>query len=230
MPDLKKTDTELKNEIVLLQQRIEDLESKLGDKKQISAQLEEEHSFRKSVIERAAEGICVCHYTPKFPFVQFTLWNPKMKEITGYSMDQINRLGWYQMMYPDPEIQELARRRMIRMRKGEDLLNEKWKISRADGQERTFGISTSILETHDNKVHVLAMMQDITEKVRYQEQMEDRIVALEGLLSICASCKRIRSDTGDWEGLEEYISKRSEAVFSHSICPECAEELYPDLL
>jgi hypothetical protein len=55
------------------------------------------------------------------------------------------------------------------------------------------------------------------------------VKTLSGLLPICASCKKIRNDTGYWEQIEAYIQERSKAEFSHSICPECAKELYPDM-
>lgn len=54
----------------------------------------------------------------------------------------------------------------------------------------------------------------------------DRIERLQGLLPTCASCKSIRNEVGEWHPIEEYISARSEAAFSHGICPECAEKLY----
>lgn len=50
---------------------------------------------------------------------------------------------------------------------------------------------------------------------------------LSGLLPICASCKKIRDDTGYWDQVQSYIKKHSEAEFAHSICPECMEKLYP---
>ncbi len=52
---------------------------------------------------------------------------------------------------------------------------------------------------------------------------------LSGLLPICSSCKKIRDDKGYWNQIEAYIQEHSEAEFSHSICQECAEKLYPDL-
>ncbi|MBI4799999.1 MAG: hypothetical protein HY794_14990 [Desulfarculus sp.] len=52
---------------------------------------------------------------------------------------------------------------------------------------------------------------------------------LSGLLPICANCKRIRDDSGYWHQVEAYISSRSEAKFSHGICPQCIRELYPDI-
>lgn len=53
----------------------------------------------------------------------------------------------------------------------------------------------------------------------------EKIKVLSGMLPICASCKRIR-DQGSWVSMEKYISERSEAQFTHSICDECAERLY----
>jgi len=50
---------------------------------------------------------------------------------------------------------------------------------------------------------------------------------LTGLLPICSSCKKIRDDKGYWNQIESYIKEHSEAEFSHGICPECAEKLYP---
>ena len=51
---------------------------------------------------------------------------------------------------------------------------------------------------------------------------------LEGILPICASCKRIR-DGEDWHPVESYISARSSALFSHGICPVCERRLYGDM-
>ncbi|BCS98689.1 hypothetical protein DSLASN_43210 [Desulfoluna limicola] len=55
------------------------------------------------------------------------------------------------------------------------------------------------------------------------------VKTLSGLLPICAHCKRIRDDKGYWEQIESYIQKHSDAEFSHGICRECINELYPDL-
>ena len=57
----------------------------------------------------------------------------------------------------------------------------------------------------------------------------DEIKTLSGLLPICSSCKKIRDNNGYWKQIEIYISDRTEAKFSHSICPECKDKLYPGL-
>ena len=58
----------------------------------------------------------------------------------------------------------------------------------------------------------------------------DTIKTLHGIIPICSNCKKIRDDKGSWSQIEAYISKHSEAKFSHGICPECAKELYPEFI
>jgi hypothetical protein len=56
----------------------------------------------------------------------------------------------------------------------------------------------------------------------------EEIKTLNGLLPICASCKKIRDKNDNWQQVEVYIRDRSEVEFSHGICPECMEKLYGD--
>jgi two-component system chemotaxis family response regulator WspR len=56
-----------------------------------------------------------------------------------------------------------------------------------------------------------------------------KVKQLHGLLPICSSCKKIRDENNSWSEIEAYIQKRSDALFTHSICPECIKTLYPDL-
>ncbi len=58
----------------------------------------------------------------------------------------------------------------------------------------------------------------------------EEVKQLQGLLPICAKCKNIRDDQGLWNRIETYISKHSETRFSHTLCPDCIRELYPDLV
>lgn len=50
------------------------------------------------------------------------------------------------------------------------------------------------------------------------------IKTLKGCIPICASCKKIRDDEGYWNQLEAYISKHTDAIFTHGICPTCLEQ------
>ena len=59
------------------------------------------------------------------------------------------------------------------------------------------------------------------------QQALREVKVLKGLLPICASCKKIRNDGGQWQQLEEYLGEHSDAEFSHGICQTCIKKLYP---
>ncbi len=86
----------------------------------------------------------------------------------------------------------------------------------------------------------LSLAQREIEIRKKAEQERDRVIeelkkslsevrTLRGFLPICSVCKKIRDDKGYWNQIEAYISKHSDAVFSHSICLECAQKQYPEL-
>jgi hypothetical protein len=74
----------------------------------------------------------------------------------------------------------------------------------------------------------------LKEKIQELEQALSHIDRLEGILPICAQCKRIRlegcqsKNPLSWVKIESYISTRTDAQFSHTICPDCMQELYPE--
>jgi hypothetical protein len=54
-----------------------------------------------------------------------------------------------------------------------------------------------------------------------------QVKTLQGLLPICASCKKVRDDGGYWHQVEIYMHQHTGIEFSHAICPDCREKLYP---
>ncbi|MBU0484200.1 MAG: PAS domain-containing protein [Proteobacteria bacterium] len=88
-------------------------------------------------------------------------------------------------------------------------------------------------------IAAIETLQDTTAKKSAEEKKESLIVKLQELLSentsikgyipICASCKNIRQEDNKWIVIEQFIMERTEAKFSHSICPDCAKKLYPEL-
>jgi hypothetical protein len=93
----------------------------------------------------------------------------------------------------------------------------------------------AVVETAFVKPHNL-LLRDLTRAAAEREQLIGQlrqalseVKALSGLLPICAACKRVRDDQGYWQQVEDYIRSRSEAEFTHSICPECLSKLYADL-
>jgi len=74
------------------------------------------------------------------------------------------------------------------------------------------------------------LIKNLEQSVAQLTEAMGRVKQLSGMLPICASCKKIRNDAGYWTQIESYIKEHSEAEFTHGICPECAEKLYPDMV
>jgi two-component system sensor histidine kinase TtrS len=68
----------------------------------------------------------------------------------------------------------------------------------------------------------------IEKKNKELEDAFNQIESLKGILPICSFCSQIRDDDGDWHQVEDYFEGKTEALFSHGICPDCANEHYPE--
>ncbi|MFM8331401.1 MAG: PAS domain S-box protein [Candidatus Methylumidiphilus sp.] len=151
----------------------------ITERKTLLARLERQAAFTQAVIDAEVDGLAVCHGVADPPYARFTVWNPAMASLTGYSLEEINRLGWYQTVYADPETQERARLRMERMRQGEHLLGEEWAITRKDGGLRTVQIHTRIVAEDGDGSHVLAVMHDVTASRQAEEHLRQLSTAIE---------------------------------------------------
>ncbi|MBI5055135.1 MAG: PAS domain-containing protein [Nitrospirae bacterium] len=84
-------------------------------------------------------------------------------------------------------------------------------------------------------VHVV---RDITEQKKLEEERNKlifdltdalvRVKTLSGLLPICCSCKKIRDDGGYWKQVDDYIRERTDAEFTHGLCPDCVSKQFPE--
>lgn len=110
---------------------------------------------------------------------------------------------------------------------------------RRDGTSIDVSITVSPIKNPEGIVHGASMiLRDITERKRQEKErlqlIEElqaalkHVKTLNGLLPICSSCKKIRNDGGYWEQVETYIRSRSNAEFTHGICPDCVKVLYPE--
>ena len=99
-------------------------------------------------------------------------------------------------------------------------------VARLNTGKRILELERSLREANERSERAETVRERLIEEL--QEALA-RVKTLSGLLPICASCKKIRDDKGYWNQIETYIEAHSEADFSHSICPECARKLYPEL-
>jgi AmiR/NasT family two-component response regulator len=84
-------------------------------------------------------------------------------------------------------------------------------------------------EIERTMIIAFARFSDLMELRRLNEELQkalDKVKVLSGLLPICSHCKKIRDDQGYWQAVEAYIIERSDARFSHGICPDCMNKYY----
>ena len=91
---------------------------------------------------------------------------------------------------------------------------------------RTEGAILLATMTAARGIVILVMGLWFARLAEHERQLLRYVVKLEGLLSICSVCKSIRNETGRWEPLETFISTRSDADFTHGLCPKCVIRQY----
>jgi two-component system, sensor histidine kinase and response regulator len=106
---------------------------------------------------------------------------------------------------------------------------------RKDGKIRHSLMSIAMIPTSQK---IVCSFVDITERKQMEEALEeerrrlqqalDEVRTLRGIVPICANCKKIRDDQGFWNQVEVYVRDHTEAEFSHGICPDCLDRLYPE--
>jgi phosphoserine phosphatase RsbU/P len=74
-------------------------------------------------------------------------------------------------------------------------------------------------------IRIVTLEQALAERVRELEEALARVHELQGLLPICSYCKKVRDDQNYWHEVENYVSRRSGAVFSHGVCPHCKDHI-----
>jgi DNA-binding response OmpR family regulator len=88
---------------------------------------------------------------------------------------------------------------------------------------------SSALTLKEERTARKAREQELLMRTQELERALREVKVLRGLIPICAKCKRVRTDTGNWQQLEVYIQDHSEAEFSHGVCQVCMKEVYPDV-
>jgi len=109
-------------------------------------------------------------------------------------------------------------------------------------QDETFGLGIGALDYITKPFHLPVVKARVRNHIRLKLQQDEltkqkkalekallEIKTLRGFIPICSHCHQIRDDQGYWQQLEAYIGDHTDVVFSHSICPDCVTEHYPDV-
>lgn len=103
------------------------------------------------------------------------------------------------------------------------------------GESRTLLLTRGpIKDSNGTVTGVFGAGRDITARKRAEEAQQimvrelqaalDEVKTLQGLVTVCATCRRVRNDAGSWQQIESYVREHSQAEFSHGLCPDCARK------
>lgn len=107
----------------------------------------------------------------------------------------------------------------------DDLVRSATVVAREETVVLSLDHADFLEEIGKNPSVALELLKTLSQRIRALEKI--LMNTLGGLLPICMNCKNIRDDKGSWTRIEDYISDRSEAEFTHGICPDCMRKLYP---
>ena len=241
MKDQSKKKQVLIEELSDLRQRILNLEQCESRRKQA----EEELNANKRQLSNALEMAHLGHWeyyiaTDLFTFNDqfYKIFRNAVDQVGGYTMHSAE----YAHRFVHPDDSDIV---------GEEIWNAiettdphfnrqiEHRILYADGTVGYITVRFFIVkDSHSRTVKIYGVNQDITERKQTEIERErlitelqsaiEHIKTLRGIIPICANCKKIRDDKGYWEQVEAYVSRHTEAQFSHGICPDCMKILYPE--
>jgi PAS domain S-box-containing protein len=162
--------------------------------------------------------------------------NNAFEEVFGITREAISKKTDFDL-WPE-EIARQLRENDLRVMSSDKTIQTSEDVPLPDGTVHHWLVFKFPLHTLSGKSFLAGTAVDITERRQAEEQRERLILELKDalanvrqlgrLLPICASCKKIRDDKGYWTQVEKYVMDHSDATFSHGVCPECAQKLYPD--
>ncbi|HWD92035.1 MAG TPA: PAS domain S-box protein [Verrucomicrobiae bacterium] len=164
-------------------------------------------------------------------------WNSGAERMFGYTAeDMVGESS--ESLVPQDQHHEISAIRDV-IENGRRVERIETQRLRRGGMPIDVSITVSPIKNSDGQIQGASIvLRDITERKRQEkerlrliEELKEalrHVKTLNGLLPICASCKKIRNDGGYWEQVETYIRSRSNAEFTHGICPDCVRLLYPE--
>ncbi len=211
----------------------EDLEFHIKELKNELSRLKASEERFRLAIDAVNDG--VFDYDLKRNEVYFS---PRYYTMLGYEPYEMppSRETWKDLLHPDD------RKKTVDYVNQKVLEKESWaldfRLRTKEGKYRWVHGRGRVSELDDdgNPTRRTGIHTDITERKEAEFEREKLIKRLNdaikdvktlgGLIPICSSCKKIRDDKGYWNQLENYFEQHSTALFSHSLCPGCMDEIY----
>jgi len=143
--------------------------SDLSDQIAARDHLARQEAWLRGIVDNAADGVCVLAVDgADEPEVR--LWNPRMQALTGRSRDEVAAAGFISGLHGDAAARAIASAHLDHLRAGHELRDQEWPLAHVDGSVRTCLVSTSFLPAHDGRRLALALVHDVSELRRHEEE------------------------------------------------------------
>jgi PAS domain S-box-containing protein len=165
-------------------------------------------------------------------------WNTAAQTMYGYTPEEA--IGRPISIIVPPEFTHELVEILAKLESGQRVERMEAERMRKDGSRLRVSMTISPVKNEGGCVIGASIIaRDITRRWQLEQERENlirelqealsKVKLLSGLLPICANCKRIRDEQGNWQQVERYVHEHSQADFTHGICPQCAKELYPGI-
>lgn len=163
--------------------------------------------------------------------------NPSFHRVMGYKQEEMIGETGFDLIHPEDRANVLnALDEFVKAPGARDSIQ--YRARHANGSWVSLEVVAYNLLDHPVIQGVLISGRDISRRKR-DEAVKDQLIwelqqtlevlnALSGVLSICASCKKIQNEEGNWQQIELYIRERAQVEFSHGMCPECSHLWFPE--
>ena len=209
----------------------------ISARRRVEAALRAHEERFRILFDRASDGILILAPDGKLIAV-----NDSFAKMHGYSAEEMLDISLKDL--DTPSTRQLIPERMQRIMSGETMTFEVEHYHK-DGHVIALEVSSSLIAS-DGEPLIQAFHRDITERNRQRKLIAEhnarltlqkaeleatlgRVKRLEGLISICMSCKKMRAKNDVWQQFEKYLGEHSDAVFSHGLCPECKNKVMSKL-
>ena len=218
-------------------------------RRQAEAKLRETLMVQNAILGSADYGIAA---TDCDGIVQ--TFNPAAERLLGYSAAEVvgkaTPMLWRDLQEIAVRAKQLSKQLGVPVEANFDAIAKKIESDKVDEGEWTFIrkdgsrfpcllVVSPLANDAGNTVGYVGLFRDISERKKYEIERETLIAELKktlvhvktlsGLIPICAWCKSVRSDTGYWQTVEQYVRSHSDVKFSHGVCPSCAEKFKDEI-
>lgn len=221
----------IQSTLILMNKASQSLEDKVIEYRQLSEELNHSKANLESIFNNA---IPLCITNKDFEIIRA---NEAYYDVFEHPVQQSNRQKCFESR-PGEDCHS------VRCPLGQIMQGKKEVVcettKQVNNERKKFFIITArpFLDANNETIGIVECFQDISNRKLVEDVKKelidelqnalDEVNLLSGFLPICASCKNIRDDKGYWNQIETYIRDHSKVEFSHGICPDCAQKLYPD--